>query len=146
MNYSIEEIEFASPEYDESVSLRYDVLRKPLGLDFTEEQLASEYDSIHLACYDEQRRLLGILLLTPKSDTEIKMRQVAVHADHQNKGIGKIMVDFAEQLAIYKGYDKMVLNARDVAKPFYEKLSYNIEGDEFVEVGIPHYFMWKAIK
>ena len=30
-------IEFATPEYDEAVGLRYRVLRKPLGLEFTTE-------------------------------------------------------------------------------------------------------------
>ena len=146
MNYSIQEIEFGSPEYDESVSLRYDVLRKPLGFDFTEEQLASEYDTFHLGCCDESGKLVGILLLTPKSEDVIKMRQVAVNADLQNKGIGKLLVDFAEQFSIHKGYTKMELNARDVAKPFYLKQDYTIEGEMFKEVGIPHYYMWKKLK
>jgi hypothetical protein len=32
--YTIE-IDFGTPEYDEAVRLRTDVLRKPLGLEFT---------------------------------------------------------------------------------------------------------------
>jgi hypothetical protein len=33
-------ITFGTPEYDEAVALRYEILRRPLGLHFTPEQLA----------------------------------------------------------------------------------------------------------
>lgn len=36
-------VEFATPEYDGTVRLRYEILRKPLGLFFTENDLAAEY-------------------------------------------------------------------------------------------------------
>ena len=39
---NIIQVEFATPEYDETIALRYKILREPLGLEFTEEQLAAE--------------------------------------------------------------------------------------------------------
>ncbi len=139
------QIEFATPEYDETVRLRYNILRLPLNLDFSAEDLANEYTDIHLAAYDEAWILRGCLVLTPKSNKVIKMRQVAVEADAQNKGIGRVMVEKSEQLAHSQGYEVMELNARDVAVPFYKKLNYQVVGDMFEEVSIPHFKMMKNL-
>jgi predicted GNAT family N-acyltransferase len=40
----------------------------------------------------------------------------------------------------------MVLNARDTAIPFYLHLGYELVGEPFVEVGIPHRKMRKALR
>jgi N-acetylglutamate synthase-like GNAT family acetyltransferase len=142
---NIIEVEFATPEYDETVKLRYNILREPLGLDFTEEQLAAEYSDFHLAAYDDAWILRGCLVLTPKDGKVLKMRQVAVDNIVQSKGIGSLLVKASEVYARAKGYDKMELNARDTAVVFYQKLGYNTEGGMFEEVSIPHFKMVKKI-
>lgn len=145
MKYQFCEIEFGSPEYDESIALRHSVLRKPLGLEFDEADLAKEYDSFHLALFDENSNMVACLILKTLTENSVKMRQVAVDATQQSKGIGSHLVTFAEQFAIGKGYTKMELNARDTACNFYKNLNYQIEGDMFTEVGIPHFYMWKKL-
>ena len=142
---NILEVEFATPEYDETVALRYKILRLPLNLEFSAEDLAKEYTDIHLAAYDEAWILRGCLVLTPKPQKVMKMRQVAVDADVQSKGIGRAMVEKSEHLARSKGYEVMELNARDVAVPFYKKLNYQTVGDMFEEVSISHFKMKKIL-
>lgn len=144
MNYY--QIEFGTPEYDEAVRLRYKILREPLGLDFTAEDLAKEYDQYHLGAYDAKNNLVGYLLLSPKAEHIIQMRQVAVQADLQNRGIGKGLVYYSESFVQSKGYKTMMLHARDTAVPFYEKLGYKKVGSAFEEVGIKHYKMEKLWK
>lgn len=139
------QIEFGTPEYDQAVALRYEVLRKPLGLEYTPEQLAQEYDQIHLCAYDAAYRLLGYLNLTPQSPEVFKMRQVAVAPEAQGKGIGAKLVSASEQLARQLGARRIALHARQTAVPFYLKLNYQIEGDPFEEVGIPHRYMAKEL-
>ena len=138
------EVPFASPAYDETVRLRDDILRKPLGLSFTAEDLALEFDSIHLACYSPKWELMACLVLVWKGN-DLKMRQVAVGTDFQRRGIGQFLVAESERVAIQYGAQKMVLNARETAVPFYQKLAYFIEGDRFEEVGIPHFKMYKEL-
>jgi predicted GNAT family N-acyltransferase len=135
---NIIQVDFATPEYDETIALRYKILREPLGLEFTEEQLAAEYADFHLAAYSEAWILRGCLVLTPKTDKVLKMRQVAV-------GIGTLLVQASETFAIENGFETMELNARDTAIPFYEKLNYQKVGEEFVEVNIPHFKMVKSL-
>jgi predicted GNAT family N-acyltransferase len=137
--------EFATPAYDASVRLRHDLLRAPLKLEFTKEQLAEEWKDIHLGCFDAQDELLACLILSPQADGAIKMRQVAVREDLHGKGIGKKLVIASEALARDLGYETMTLHARKTAVPFYEKLDYKKKGKQFKEVGLPHYKMEKPL-
>jgi predicted GNAT family N-acyltransferase len=138
-------IEFATPEYDETVQLRDKILRRPLGLAFSEEQLAEEYADFHLAAYTNDWLLRGCLVLTPKDDKTLKMRQVAVDEAVQKTGVGQQLVAASEALGRVRGYDIMELNARETAVPFYQKLNYAIVGERFEEVGIPHFKMTKKL-
>lgn len=133
-----------SPAYALAVALRRDILRKPLGLEFTEAQLASESGSFHLTAWEDEA-LLGTLLLTPLGDGAIQMRQVAVDGRKQRSGVGRALVAEAEAEAARRGFARMMLHARDTAIPFYEKLGYQRVGDEFTEVGIRHQEMEKDL-
>lgn len=139
------EIQFGTPEFDEAVRLRYEVLRKPLGLEYTAEQLAAEYDNIHLAAFDATGRVIGYLNLTPVDLEHVKMRQVAVHPDMQGAGVGKDLVLASEAVAKRAGFKKISLHARETAVPFYLKLDYSLVGERFEEVTIPHFYMEKKM-
>ena len=143
--YTVQQIEFATPEYDEMVRLRYDILRKPLGREFTEEQLAAEYTDALFGIYDTQNHLLGCLIMTPKNADVVKMRQVAVAQNAQGRGIGGEMVRAVEKWSKHKNFKIIELNARDVAVSFYKNLGYSVEGEPFEEVGIPHSYMRKVL-
>lgn len=138
-------IEFGTPEYDEAVSIRYEVLRKPLGLQYSISQLQKEWADIHFACYNDRSEMIGCLILTKINEHTLKMRQVAVKEKIQGAGVGKSLVEASEAYAIMNGYTSIELNARDTAIPFYEKLDYQIVSDEFVEVGINHRKMAKQL-
>jgi predicted GNAT family N-acyltransferase len=138
-------IEFATPEYDETVQLRDKILRKPLGLQFSEAQLAEEFADFHLAAYTDDWVLRGCLVLTPKDDKTLKMRQVAVDEAVQKMGVGRQLVEASEAFGRAHGFDIMELNARDTAVPFYQKLNYTIVGERFEEVGIGHFKMVKKL-
>ena len=136
-------VEHGSPEYRETIELRREILRLPLGLDFTEEDIEAEAAELHLAAWDE-RGLAGCLVLVPYG-SDAKMQPVAVQPDRQGTGIGRAMVDEFERQASRDGYRRIVLNARDTAVPFYEKLGYAVEGEMFEEVTIPHFRMVKKL-
>jgi predicted GNAT family N-acyltransferase len=139
------QIPFGTPEYDQTVQLRDTVLRKPLNLQFSTDFLEREYTDMHLACYADNDTLLGCLVMTRHDETTIQMRQVAVLPAVQRKGVGRLMVAFAEKWAHEQGYTRIILHARDVSVDFYEKMSYQKIGDEFEEVGIRHWEMEKMV-
>jgi predicted GNAT family N-acyltransferase len=134
-----------SLEYWQTVELRYQILRLPLQLDFTYQELRQENDSYHLAVVADNQAIMACLIMKPNGDTEIKMRQVAVAETQQGKGMGKILVEYAEEFSQKLGYQLISLHARETAVPFYLKLGYEIIGNQFEEVGIPHFKMTKKI-
>lgn len=142
---SCSEIEFGSPEFDEAVALRDRILRQPLNLTFSAEQIASEWDSMHLGLYDRSGRLLGCLIMKQLEDGVWKMRQVAIDEHCQGMGLGQILVRYAENKMIERGCKKIELHARDTAIPFYIRMNYKLTGEPFDEVGIPHRAMYKDI-
>ena len=138
-------IEHGSGEYEETVALRDEVLRKPLGLSYDPAELAGEKDSFHLA-FREGLELVACLVLKPVDERCIKMRQLAVRESSQGKGFGRELVNYAESFAKGRGYAEIVLHARETARGFYEKSGYETEGDSFTEVGLPHLFMLKKLQ
>ena len=126
------------------VNLRNEILRKPLGLGFSAEELEREKDDILMGAFEEDR-LLGCCLLTRMDDGTVRLRQMAVPNNMQGKGIGRALMIFAENVARDHGYKKLCMHARKTATGFYKKLGYSIAGDEFMEVTIPHYIMEKAL-
>ena len=137
-------IDHNSKEYNQMVELRKQILRRPLGLDFSKEDLEKEKDDVLIAAYEDDD-MLGCCILTETSPTTVRLRQMAVKAGLQGKGIGRVLMQFAENIARDRGYKRLCMHARKTASGFYERLGYNVEGEEFTEVTIPHYNMEKVL-
>ena len=137
-------IEFGSPLYQKMVDLRFQILRNPLGLTFSQADLDKEKDDILIGFFEEDN-LEGCCILTPDNKTEIRLRQMAVIAGLQHRGIGRVIMNFAENVARDRGYKVLHMHARKTAVGFYQKLGYEIIGEEFEEVTIPHFEMQKAL-
>ncbi len=141
---ALKQIDHGTREYQQMVNLRNEILRKPLGLSFTPEELAKEKEDILIGAFDDDQ-LLACCMLTREGNNCLRLRQMAVQNNLQGKGIGASMMNFAEILARDKGYKKLIMHARETAVGFYEKLGYKVVGDRFTEVTIPHYVMEKKL-
>lgn len=142
MEIEIKQIAFGGDEQKKEIELRHKILRQPLGLYYTQEQLSAEKDEFHFAAFDGDK-LVGCLLMKAIDKDEIKMRQVAVDEDYQGKGVGKALVLCSEKFASENGFSLITLHARKTAVLFYEKIGYKIVGDEFTEVTLSHFKMKK---
>jgi len=141
---ALKQIDHGTKEYQQMVKLRYDILRQPLGLSFTTDELAREKEDILIGAFDEEE-MLACCMLTKADQKSLRLRQMAVQNNLQGKGIGASMMNFAEILARDKGYKKLIMHARETAVGFYEKLGYTVVGNKFIEVTIPHYIMEKVL-
>lgn len=137
-------IDHGSSEYQQMLKLRNDILRKPLGISFTKEELEKEKDNLLVAAYDDDQ-LLGCCMLVKNSDKSMRLRQMAVLDNLQGKGIGKALTIFAENLARDRKSKFIIMHARKDTIGFYQKMGYNVVSDEFIEIGIPHYVMEKEL-
>lgn len=133
-----------SPDYRQAVALRSAILRQPLGLSFSLEELQSEAGCHHLGGFI-QAELMACLVLQPLADQTMRMRQVAVKPELRGQGIGRRLVQLSEALASERGCQRMTLHARDSAVGFYEHLGYRKIGACFVEITVPHWAMHKPL-
>ena len=137
-------IDHGSFEYRQMVKLRDDILRKPLGLTLAEEELEKEKENMLIGAFEEED-MLGCCMLVEKDPASVHLRQMAVLNDLQGKGIGRALMNFAENLARDRGYSIIFMHARKNVVGFYEKMGYVVSGDEFNEITIPHYVMEKKL-
>lgn len=140
----LKEIVYGTAEHEEMIELRNKILREPLGLIFSEEDLKKEKNDYLIGCYNKNR-LVGCCILSPIDSNTIQLRQMSVSTEVQKKGIGNKILTFAETLSTDKGFRCIYLHARKVAVFFYQKYGYTIIGNEFIEVGIPHCEMIKNL-
>ncbi len=137
-------IDYGSPEYEQMLRLRYEMLRKPLGLSFKEDELEKEKGDVLMGAFEDDR-ILGCCLLTPEGSGTLRLRQMAVPNNLQGKGIGRALMIFAENIARDMGYRTLMMHARLTAIGFYEKLGYVKKDGEFTELTIPHVIMEKKL-
>ena len=145
----IRPIQYNGPEFAEWLQLRQQILRTPLGLSYSEADIAAEHADHHLCVFDSKSGAIvaGLILAKQNQAGEevvYKMRQVAVGGRLQNQGIGTRLVAFAEEFCWSNNADKIILHARQSAVDFYLKLNYTITSEQFEEVGLPHFQMQKC--
>ena len=126
------------------VKLRDDILRKPLGLGFSSDELEKEKDNMLIGAFEEDD-MLGCCMMVERDPSTLRLRQVAVLNDLQGKGIGRALTNFAENLARDRGYNKMYMHARKEVVGFFEKMGYKVTSAEFTDITIPHYVMEKKL-
>ena len=141
----LKQIDHGSKEYEQMIKLRFEILRKPLHLDFSKEELEKEKHDILIGAFEDDK-MLGCCLLTKVDKHCVRLRQMAVQNNLQGKGIGASLMNFAENVARDRGYKKIIMHARKTAIGFYEKLGYTVTGKEFTEISIPHVVMEKKLR
>ena len=137
-------IDHGSPEYMQMLKLRDAILRKPLGLSLSPEEVEKEKDNMLIGAFEEER-MLGCCMLVEEQPEIVRLRQMAVLNDLQGKGIGRALMNFAENLARDRGFKIIRMHARHNSIGFYEKVGYKVIGDQFIEITIPHFIMEKML-
>lgn len=143
MTLQIFEIAPTFPGYDGVFALRNSILRTPLGLMLSREEVQAEQGQIHLAAF-ESNQLVGCVLLVPLQD-EMKLRQMAIAPAAQGRGVGRKLLFEAERLARSHGYKTMSCHARETAVDFYKANGWTVKGERFTEVTIAHFTMSKNL-
>lgn len=137
-------LDYGTPQYQQMIKMRDEILRKPLGLSFSESELEKEKDYILIGAFEDDE-MLGCCMIVEKDSNIARLRQMAVLNNLQGKGIGRALILFAENLARDHGYKNMSMRARKNTVPFFEKMGYQVTSDEFIELTIPHVEMEKEL-
>ena len=119
---------------------------------FIEEQNVPEADevdgrdagAVHLLARVDGRPV-GTARLLVSGDSG-KIGRVCVLAEMRGKGIGARLIEAAvREFAANPAIAKVKLSAQISALPFYERLGFTAEGDEYLDAGIVHRDMFRTL-
>ena len=118
-------------DYDRYFDLRWRVLREPWDQPRGSERDSFDDSGVHLMAEDEAGKLLGAGCLHFTKPGEAQIRYMAVEEFARGLGVGRAMVEWLEEKASQKDVSKVVLNSRESAVGFYERLGYVVisQGD-----------------
>ncbi|HLL54443.1 MAG TPA: GNAT family N-acetyltransferase [Myxococcaceae bacterium] len=131
--------------YQGELELRFRVLREPLGHPRSAVLFPFEKESLHLVAV-EGGEVRGCVLFHPEDERSGRLFQMAVRPELQGKGVGRMLVRRLEEELSRRGFTHVHLHARAQVVPFYERLGYEVYGEPFVEVGVPHRHMQRDLK
>ncbi len=105
-----------------------------------------EYDDIavHFLMRDAEGTPLATARLLDKHGLA-KIGRVAVLKDARGLGLGLTLMQFVLDESRRRGFTEAVLDSQTYAIPFYERLGFTAEGDEFDDAGIPHFLMRRKL-
>jgi predicted GNAT family N-acyltransferase len=138
-------ITFGSDEHWQAIQLRNEFLRKPIGFAYLTDFPAEEKDWSHYVIMDDQEQVIGCVVAIQQNKTTVRLRQMAIHEKYQCQGVGKLLLVFTENECQQSGIESIIIHARKEAAGFYIKAGYEQQGEEFLEVSIPHFAMIKAL-
>jgi predicted GNAT family N-acyltransferase len=141
---AVVEAPHGSDLYSQAVGLREAILRRPLGLVVTAEELADDLLRVHF-CATSYGAVVGTVSLRPLDGEAIQLKQMAVAEERRRERIGAQLLASAEDWARRHGFRLMVLNARLGAEGFYARYGYLAEGEPFDENTLPHVRMTKTL-
>ena len=105
-----------------------------------EQQIAveDEWDaedtvSVHFVVYDQDQPIATARLLQNNS-----VGRVAVLRSHRGVGIGKLLMERIIQQAKYEQRKFLKLSSQVHAIQFYAALDFKVEGEQYLDCGIPH--------
>ncbi len=74
-----------------------------------------------------------------------KIGRVAVLHQARRRGLGLILMQAVLDEARRQEFSEAVLDSQTYAIPFYERLGFVAEGEEFDDAGIPHFLMRRRL-
>jgi len=116
-----------------------------------EELEFDEYDAtaLHFIAFncvkDKNHAVATATVLIKEDGKTAKIGRVAVLKQARGMGVGKQLMQEIERSPELANVTNLILEAQTHAVSFYEKLGYRAQGDEFMDVGIPHFRMIKIV-
>ncbi len=102
---------------------------------------AEDSEATHLLALDSTGTALGCTRLLDSGH----IGRVAVLEKARGRGIGKALMEATIEQAQSKNLTKVFLHSQDEAQAFYKKLDFVMTGQRFMEAGIAHVSMERAL-
>ena len=115
-------------------ALRFEVFVVGQGVPAELERDGRDPECIHVLALSPANEPIGTGRLLPDG----RIGRMAVLAPWRGRGVGAAMLDALMNEARRRGFTETYLHAQSHAKDFYARHGYVVEGEEYLEAGIPH--------
>ncbi|MGB5396030.1 MAG: GNAT family N-acetyltransferase [Gammaproteobacteria bacterium] len=133
-------------EFAQYYKLRWRILRAPWNEPQGSEKDELEDSSHHVIACNDDDIVIGVGRLQFNTDKEAQIRYMAVEPAYEGRGIGRQIVAALEAIAQKNNHPTIVLDAREPAVGFYERLGYKIKAKSYLLFNsIQHYRMTKTL-
>jgi predicted GNAT family N-acyltransferase len=132
-----------SSEIDEALELRRRVFVGQQGVTLDADRDGLDPTALHLVAVDDGR-VIGTCRLV-FDGALARLGRMAVEDDYRGRGLGAAILTEAEQQARAAGSERIRLHAQIAARSLYERGGFVVQGQEFMEEGIPHLTMEKPL-
>lgn len=144
------EISLAEPitpaEFEAYYDFRWRQLRAPWGMPRGSERDNLEDAALHIAARLDNGEIVGIGRLHRDDNGDAQIRYMATDEKLRGAGIGRAVVTHLERAARERGLTRVIINARENAIGFYERLGYEVFSDSPTLIGtIKHKLMHKQL-
>jgi predicted GNAT family N-acyltransferase len=130
-------------EVDDALELRRRVYVDEQGVTLEADRDGLDPDAVHLVAI-EDGRVVGTCRLVFEGGLA-RLGRMAVEGEVRGRGLGTAILAAAEREARAAGATRIRLHSQTAARSLYERGGFEVRGEEFMEEGIPHVTMEKAI-
>ncbi len=131
-------------EVDAALVLRYEVFCVEQGVSLAEERDGLDGEALQLVVLADGEVVGTCRLLVECS--EVKLGRMAVASSHRGRRLAAALLVEADARAREMGGRRIVLAAQLTAQAIYERAGYAPYGDVFLDAGIEHVMMGKALE
>lgn len=100
-----------------------------------------DHECVHVLARLENGESIGTARMLPDGH----VGRIAVHERWRGKGVGTRLVEYLSQAARDRGFSEIYLHSQVQAAAFYSRLGFETRGDTFMEAGIEHVLMVRAL-
>jgi predicted GNAT family N-acyltransferase len=126
-----------------ALALREEVFCGEQGVSLAEERDGRDEEALHLVVVDD-----GVVVGTCRllvEGTTVKLGRMAVSRTRRGLGLARALITESEARARALGGERIVLAAQLSAQPLYDRAGYAAFGEVFLDAGIEHVMMAKAL-
>lgn len=129
----------------DAARVRTEVFVQEQGIAVEEEWDEADATAVHAVAYNGLNQAVATGRLLAHAPGVARIGRMAVRQALRGAGLGAQILQALMSAARDRGDHEVVLNAQLSARGFYERLGYQVRGEVFHEVDIPHVQMSRAL-
>jgi predicted GNAT family N-acyltransferase len=126
-----------------ALDVRHEVFCIEQGVSLRDERDGRDRDALHLVAVED-----GVVVGTCRlllEGTTVKLGRMAVARSRRGLGLARALLGEADAQARVLGGEHIMLGAQVTAQVLYERAGYEAYGDVFLDAGIEHVMMVRAL-